>query len=416
MKQMKLAQILFWFEFYLYMIVQTVHTTGFTVYLPTFVLTIVRYTVLACTLAILLFQRSFPKRVFLLILCIGAGIINYCVTGFAIPLELFCLVLGAIKIDFRTILKHYFYIVLFIMIVAFLASSVGIIETNDVIQNGVVRRAFGATYATDFAAHVFYLVLVDNFLNFRRTSIWRCLVYLAMALFIWVNCSARLDTFLIIILVALDVYLMVNTKIKGIDITEYRASGVLRFLLTGIFCIAIALSFYLILHYNDNTFMRALNVVSSFRLSLANRGIEMYGYPLFGHLFSMVGSATLSKSVDAGLEYFFIDNSYVYIMLRYGVVILVFLALSLTLLIHKRIRAKDSILPIFLALIAISSIVDHHLLSVYNPFLFAIGAVVHKTAFAEDVKFITFNHGKLVVRRHRKQPSSNGRPKRRNRA
>ena len=137
-----------------------------------------------------------------------------------------------------------------------------------------------------------------------------------MALFIWVNCSARLDTFLIIILVALDVYLMVNTKIKGIDITEYRASGVLRFLLTGIFCIAIALSFYLILHYNDNTFMRALNVVSSFRLSLANRGIEMYGYPLFGHLFSMVGSATLSKSVDAGLEYFFIDNSYVYIMLR----------------------------------------------------------------------------------------------------
>lgn len=63
-----------------------------------------------------------------------------------------------------------------------------------------------------------------------------------------------------------------------------------------------------------------------------------------------------------------------------------------------------------------SSIVDHHLLSVYNPFLFAIGAVVHKAAFAEDVKFITFNHGKLVVRRHRKQPSSNGRPKRRNRA
>ena len=407
MRNMKISQLLFWLEFYLYIIVHTIDTTAFTAYLPTISITIVRYIVLICTLAIIVLQGSLPKRKALILLCIGAGLINFYVTGFAIPLELFCLVLGANKIDFRAILKRYFYIVLSIMIAAFLASRVGLIATNDVIQNGVVRYAFGATYATDFAAHVFYLVLVDNFLNFKRTSIWRCMVYLALAFFIWINCAARLDTLLIVLLVILDVYLMINTKVKSIDITEYRGSRVLRLLLTGVFCIAIALSFYGVLHYNDNAFLQGLNVLSSFRLSLANRGIEMYGYPLFGQFFSMVGSATLSRSVGMGLQYFFVDNSYVYIMLRYGVVVLIVFTLTITVFINDRIKSKDSILPIFLAMIALRSIVDHHLLSVYNPFLFAIGAIISEWSFAEDAKFIKLSHGKLLVKRRRNQATSN---------
>ena len=283
------------------------------------------------------------------------------------------------------------------MLAAYAASAIGIISTNDVIQKGIKRRAFGATYTTDFAAHVFYLILVDNYLNFKKTSIWRCLFYLVCAYVIWVNCFVRLDTILIILLVGLDLFIMLSTKVKGVDITKYRGSGLIRALLSGVYLIAVAISFCVALYYNKSAFLQELDLIFSRRLSLTWRSIELYGFPLFGKHIEMVGSATLSRSAGRGLEYFFVDNSYVYVMLRYGVVILALLIYQITIFINKRIQKKDSILPFFWAMIAISSTVDHHLLSVYNPFLFALGAVITDWVFVQDVKFLQLSHGKLKV-------------------
>ena len=72
-------------------------------------------------------------------------------------------------------------------------------------------------------------------------------------------------------------------------------------------------------------------------------------------------------------DYFFLDSSYVLILIRYG--ILIFLAV-LIIFVFSSLRAekqKNIALLWILTLIAIQCMTEHHLLDIaYNPFLFLI--------------------------------------------
>ena len=320
-KKTGISKLLFFIAFYVYMIVYTLQTSAFGEFIPPIVYTLTRFLVIGITIISILLSKSYRVKNFvdtlIIVLCLVGALGNYFIVGFAIPLEFMCLIITAKDIDFEWIINNYIRITLCILIVAFICSSVGMIPTNNIVQNGVMRYSFGMNYCTDFAAHIFYLILADNYIKFKKISFSRIFIYLVAAYVVYKYCAARLDTILILALVALDLYLIINAWVKKRNVEYFKGTRFLKILLIGAYPISSVLSLICAINYRESDFLQIINIALSYRIYYANQALNTYGYPLWGKLFEMVGSGTIAKNQTAGLVYFFVDNSYIYIMLRY---------------------------------------------------------------------------------------------------
>lgn len=103
---------------------------------------------------------------------------------------------------------------------------------------------------------------------------------------------------------------------------------------------------------------------------MGKSGLKQFGLSLFGKDVPMEG---MGGSLQHTKPYFFIDCSYLFVLLRYGVLFLgiVFVIYGVTC--YK--RREDTALMLTILLLAVSSAIDQHLLEeAYNPFGYALFA------------------------------------------
>lgn len=106
------------------------------------------------------------------------------------------------------------------------------------------------------------------------------------------------------------------------------------------------------------------------RLRLQSHAMAEYGIRIFGQYIKMVGNGG-SETLPA--DYFFIDCSYYFIVLQYGLVFGV-LVFAVYILCSKKYRL-DSYFQLVIIMIAINCMIAHHLLELaYNPFALALFA------------------------------------------
>ena len=130
------------------------------------------------------------------------------------------------------------------------------------------------------------------------------------------------------------------------------------FLVIAVICITLSA-----LYDNSSSFFQLLNRVTNQRFSLAYRALNEYGVHLFA---SNVPSYGINGSADG--FYNFVDCSYMNILIRYGIVLLVFFLAAMTFIQvkHKKYIYGSCILTV----LAISCVEEHHLVELpYNFFL-----------------------------------------------
>lgn len=79
-------------------------------------------------------------------------------------------VLDARNVDFKRIIKIYFYVGMLLLAFVVISAMGGLIR-NLVYRRdmtNIVRQSFGIAYPTDFAAHVLYLILAYAYLKFGK--------------------------------------------------------------------------------------------------------------------------------------------------------------------------------------------------------------------------------------------------------
>ena len=133
-------------------------------------------------------------------------------------------------------------------------------------------------------------------------------------------------------------------------------------------------------YQQDNEFLESINEAITGRLALGKKGLDDYGIPLLGQDVPMVGfggSTTLEE------EYFFIDSSYLNILLRYGILFLIMVLIIYGTICYK--HKKDTVLMLAVVLLAISCFIDHHMMeAAYNPLTYALFAKTGDAMFKAD--------------------------------
>lgn len=252
-----------------------------------------------------------------------------------------------------------------------------------VYENG--GRALGSVYRTDFSAHVFYFLLAYRALKKKPFAWYHYGLLSFAALYVYHLTKARNS--LICAAAFLAGCLLLDwlrpgdgSSVRG---AEREERGELEYGLRGtdkehrhmraaLFCgaypVAAGLCFAAVFAFGNRIgglppFLETL----SGRIALSRTAFSRYPLRLFGQAVSEQGNGGTERMLG---EYFFLDCSYVRILIIYGLLIFV-LAMGLCAwLLWRSRREKRPYLALALLMIAAHSVMEHHLTEYwYNIFL-----------------------------------------------
>lgn len=293
-------------------------------------------------------------------------------SGRYILIAVYLLIIGARRVSFEAIAKTALLIGLATFALIIISSWLDLIPNLRYLREGTYRNSFGIQYPTDFAAHVLYLLLTYAAVKHGHFKWYDWLLNLFVAWFVWTYCDARLDTVLIVILlVLLGAYWLIA---KG-----FKPALIVSWISVGAMAIGAALSIGLSYFYSPKIkWLEDLNHLLSTRLQLGRKAFDRYDLQWFGQVVRTNGWGGNQgfKHFTGKLitkEYFFIDSSYLTVLLTFGLIVSVALLVGYTWFAWREVRRQEYLLPLLITVTAISCIVDQHLLDVsYNIFVLAL--------------------------------------------
>lgn len=301
------------------------------------------------------------KKILFVFLIIGSFVIARRYSGADALLETGLLIAGANDIDYRKILKVYLIVEIPMTICAMIAGYTGVI-TNLVYHRGEqVRMSFGFVYPTDFAAGIIFMVTAWVVLRqVRCTWIEIGLMIISVILF-EKYCDVRNSEIVMMILIICVVYLKIRNKLAAKKGKEYTPS-----LLLKILCLVApyGLAGFMILvsrfYRPDIEWMAKLNTLFSTRLSLGKEVFDRYDIQIWGQDIPMRGNG---GSTEVVADYFFIDSSYVNILMRLGLVAFILVMLIISIIMIKNLNHPYMLMA--MAIVCIHSVMEHHMFEVY---------------------------------------------------
>lgn len=394
-----ILEIIYLFVFAVFVGYFFLRTTTFIYELPEYFYYNIRAILLALILVrISLSERYDFKESVLLITLMITFLFAWRRNGYEELLNLLILMVGAKGISFRRILKVYLLTTGGLLLYTVFASMTGITENLVYYQEGRrTRQSFGIIYPTDFSAHVFYSVISWLYLRSKKITYFELGIVVGIAGFVYWFCDARLNT--ITLLLTAGIFL-----IYKLTLNRQKQESALKEFITSLFALsttlcAIVMIGLTILYSPENKFMVFLDNALNNRLRLGKKGIDVFGFSVWGRYIQLFG---MGGSTNEPKYYFFMDCSYLFIILQYGLIIMgAFLCIWL--LVGVRAKNEDDIpMLLVIGIIAVQCMIEHHMTDIaYNPFLLA--ALAYTGIAAKHSGNISYKIGMLAKKIQRKR-------------
>lgn len=294
-------------------------------------------------------------------------------SGANLILVMIAFILAAKNVSFDDIVKTYFNVNFWLLVVVIACSLLGVINNLSFVAQGRgTRYALGVIYPTDFAARILYLMLADAYLNFRNLNTTRYLVYVLIALACKQVTDARLNFYCMLLLIIVSAIAKVAEQNYQLQQHDWTNSIVYTYWTFTPILSAIAI-FGTYFYDPANNIYSKIDGMLSGRLTFGSMALQRYSVNLFGTKIKEHGYGNNMKLFHQGINsYFFIDSSYMRLLIIFGLVALVvFIGISMFISIKNTLYGYYA-LPAILLIVAFSSVVEQHFMELtYNPFLLA---------------------------------------------
>ena len=284
--------------------------------------------------------------------------------------ELFLLLFFSKKILLENIIKFDFiFKIVNILIIVFLA-KVGIIENLVFLRDGITREALGFTHPNVFAAllvtcniDMLYLSTKNN--NYKKITI----IFSVLSLIIISVVANSRSSFLLLIFM-LFVYIFEDKKIV-------KSIKYIKHIVIFLFPICCITSLYLTHLFSiNNDFGIIVNKILSERLYFNSIYLKNHNLNLFGNALYFTGFDALHHY---GHYNMILDNSYIYILLRFGMISIILFSILFYFLLKKLYKEKKYFLIyVFVAFFLYGMFERHSFVVFYNPFLMCIKYIIYK--------------------------------------
>lgn len=368
-----LKNTLFYVPYVIYLLYSLINTSFYAKYVSSYgkILLFICFLLLIIREAID-FKLNYREGILVFILTLIAG---YFYIYFGISQSLLSIfIYSARNMDVVKIFRISYRISLFMLLFIILSSYIGIIQNYISYSATREREYLGFRYALYPSSIFCNIIFLKVYLEKENIS-WLALGALLIGNYVLFQYTDSRLTFILGLLL-----LIVSAMMKKIPPIKRLA---LNRMFIGIFFLAALFSIYFTLNYNYLSDWQAnLNEELGGRLALGYSTLKFYGYGLFGKQLSLVGNGLDEEGFLNTATYDYVDNLYVLILLKAGIIFLIIFLVSMTIIMRKIYRRKDSYLYIIFILLALHGVIDDLiLLPQYNSFWFVVGELFVRKNF-----------------------------------
>ena len=283
-------------------------------------------------------------------------------------------IIGAKGVNFRDIISWYFYLTL-ILVMTMMTLSLARIIPNLVYYSASrpTRYALGMLYPSVIAAHYFYLALAYCYLRFRKLNVIDYLLIISGDVVCMLLTNTKLD-FLATLLI-IPVMIIAQRAYFG-----KKWSSIIAAFWWMAIPISASIMIFLSYFYNpSNHLLRKINSLFSGRLELGRLAFKKYDVNLLGRTiversFAGIKGQKLNNAGE-GLpqNYFYIDSSYMRMLLLWGFLAFIIVIVCLTFIALRSTVRKTFILSAVILVASLNFMFEPHIIQIiYNPFLLAL--------------------------------------------
>ena len=280
-------------------------------------------------------------------------------------------------IPFKSVAKTSLVVSVLMLLFVIVSANMGVITNYLEISGTRVRSYLGFRYALLPSILLMNIVAIALYINKNNIRYWQWLLLSLSVYWIYGQTDSRLTFYNSCIL------LVFNILIKWFPNMLSKLGNVLNvFKLT--FIVNAIISFWITINYlgsNNsfvNSFLFKLNQMLGGRLYLANKSLELFGFGLFGKPVEWNGNGLTVEGVRNYQTYLYVDNLYIQVLQKFGLLVLVLMVTLLTLTLSKAIKKNQWIIAFILIVMSFQSMIDDlNLYLHYNIFWILIGSLIY---------------------------------------
>lgn len=299
----------------------------------------------------------------------------------------YLIIIGAKDIPFRDIVKAHFILALCFCVFNMTISELGwvrkkvayfIDERDGLFEDVVMRKDFGYGWSTDYANHVFFILLDYWLLRRGKLRVFEYFLFILIIFFIIINCDARLAAGSILCILLFAFWLRINEKKKK------ELNKIIRFLFVYSILFFGVVSYYATINYDSSDLSWvASDLILSGRLHLGYDAIQDVGIPWLGQLYKMYGGG------NAGLgttEYNFLDCAYIQSLVLWGWILTSIWIYVYIVIAKNANRNHNYVLLAAIFILSMFGVISPYLFNLkYCILLLAITAIDENTNSVEDI-------------------------------
>lgn len=369
-RRLNYSLILYFLGTIVYIAYSFLQTTLFSTLLPNSVFTLGKYLALAFFVLRILTAKYNTKQIIIVVWGALLALLIFHSSGDTSILMLIAFILSSMNTNLDHTINIYLVIATILTLFTVGSSLIGVIANYSYVVSGATRYAFGFLYTTDFAAHVFYLCLAFAYIARTRINIVYVIIPTILSVVLFYFTRAKLDSILMVLIsIVLAFY-------RYTDLKKIKAHHWILVIVPVVMMLISILSAFIYMPTN-HIFAKVDSLLTN-RLAMGHLALFEYPVKFFGQYIAQQGSG--GASFQTGLtndginqSYFFIDSSYIKILLALGLVFLVVYMFGLSRAISTALKQKSYMISLILVIICVSSLIDQHLLEIaYNPFLICV--------------------------------------------
>lgn len=321
-------------------------------------------------------DRWSKKELFVITILILLGMITWRTAHELQLLLIVPFVVGAKNVNFKDIITWYVYLNIILLLTMAIFSLLGIIP--NLIYRAAPRPprySLGLIYTSSLATHYFYLVLAYCYLRFTKLKWSDYLLITVGDIIFMVITNTKLD--FIATLVVIPVMIIAQRAFKGHKLSEILASFWWIAVPVSPFIIIFASYFY----DGSNHIMKAINDLTSGRLSLGHRAFNNYNIKILGqtiveHTYGGSKGLKLANQLNGVHHYFFIDSSYIRMILLWGLLMFVLIVVCMTYIAIRSALRRTFVLTAIILIASLNFMFEPDIIKIiYDPFLLALLAI-----------------------------------------
>lgn len=267
------------------------------------------------------------------------------------------------NVESEKIYRYYFIYAGSALLMILLLYNTGIIQ--DTVLRG--RHYLGFKYSSFSSNYLLHIAIAFLAWRGEKIKLWQWIIIEGINYYLWVMTNT--NSVFIIILALPVLFYMIRWYQKKRDIFDIKIFNFLvkyAFVLFALFTILVQILY----HFNaTNEFFVKLNYLLSLRLSLTDRAFQIYPITLFGQAITW---STWTSSLTTLSNYFYVDSSYLQIILQFGIIIFILVGLCFIYIGKYMVKCKNCYPAIALIVFLLHCITDPQLLSFRYDFFLII--------------------------------------------